>query len=577
MRKDSDRDGDMRRRMMTFLMLLTLPACATPRSSAGTAPGSAEARTAEAQTVDARTAEARTAETPTADARTADARTAEARTAARMAALRDDVPSLLLFLRAMPKGGDLHSHLSGTVYAETFIEWAAQDGLCADTVRRAYVRSACTAPTEVAASAVLADAGLRDMMIDALSMRNWHPSRNSGHSQFFGAFARFAAVLGGGRSGEMLATATTRAAAGRVSYLELMATTDRGVSRRVAGQVGWDPDLGRLRERMLAAGLSEAVEVSRQLLDETEARQRELLRCASATAVQPARVQPPQARPAAVQRPEARPAAGCHVTVRYLYGVARALEPETVFAQILAAFEIAHADPRVVGLNLLQPEDHPVAMRDYALHMQMIAFLRPLYPDVRVTLHAGELAPGLVPPEGMRFHIRHAVEVAGAQRIGHGVAIAFEEDATSLLERMARDNVLVEINLSSNAAILGIQGEDHPLRLYLRHGVPVALSTDDEGVLRSEMTMEYLRAVRDQDLDYVTLKRIARASLEHAFVADTTRQRLLQDHDRAVRAFEAQWGGAGERPIGPASQPPGSALRSATVHVEFAPPAPTTG
>lgn len=519
----------MRRRMMTFLILLTLPACATPQTSAGTAPATADVRTAEA--------------------RTAEARTAEARTAARMAALRDDVPSLLLFLRAMPKGGDLHSHLSGAVYAETFIEWAAQDGLCADTVRRAYVRSACTAPTEVAAQAVLADAGLRDMMIDALSMRNWHPSRNSGHDQFFGAFARFNAVLGAGRLGEMLAEATTRAAAGSVSYLELMATTDRGVSRRVARQVGWDPDLGRLRERMLAAGLSEAVEVSRQLLDDTEVRQREILRCASATAAQPA----------GVQQPEAQPAAGCHVTVRYLYGVARALAPETVFAQILAAFEIASADPRVVGLNLVQPEDHPVAMRDYALHMQMIAFLRPLYPDVGVTLHAGELAPGLVPPEGMRFHIRDAVEVAGAQRIGHGVGIAFEDDATSLLDRMARDNVLVEINLTSNAHILGIQGEEHPLRLYLRHGVPVALSTDDEGVLRSEMTMEYLRAVRDQNLDYVTLKRMARASLEHAFVDDTTRRRLLQDHDRAVRAFEEQWGGSGERPVWPHLS--GAALR----------------
>jgi adenosine deaminase len=110
---------------------------------------------------------------------------------------------------------------------------------------------------------------------------------------------------------------------------------------------------------------------------------------------------------------------------------------------------------------------------------------------------------------------------------------------------MARDGILVEINLSSNATILGIEGRDHPLKLYLRHGVPIALSTDDEGVLRSEMTMEYLRAVRDHDLDYATLKRIARASLEHAFVDDETRRRLLHDHDRAVRAFEEAWGGAG--------------------------------
>jgi adenosine deaminase len=491
----------MRRRLMWLLVVLTLPACAT-------------------RTVPARSLAAAPEVT-----------TAESRTAARLAALRDDVPSLLLFLRAMPKGGDLHSHLSGTVYAESFIEWAARDGLCVDTVRLAYVRSPC-APVHVPAEAVLDNVALRDVMIDALSVRNWNPARNSGHSQFFGAFSRFVAVLGGGRSGEMLAQATTRAAAGNVSYLELMLTTDGGVARRVAQQVAWDSDLLRLREHMLAAGLRDAIAASRSMLDRTEARQRELLSCD---------------REHDGSQSAARPGAGCGVTVRYLYGVARALAPEVVFAQILTAFEVASAEPRVVGLNLVQPEDHPRAMRDYALHMQMIAALRPLYPGVRVALHAGELAPGLVPPEGMRFHIGAAVDVAGAERIGHGVAIAFEDHATALLERMARDNILVEINLTSNARILGIEGADHPLGLYLRHGVPVALSTDDEGVLRSEMTLEFLRAVRDQNIDYITLKRIARASLEHAFVDDTTRQRLLNDHDRAVTLFEEQWGGGGQR------------------------------
>ncbi len=33
----------------------------------------------------------------------------------------------------MPKGGDLHSHLSGAVYAESFLAWAAGDGACVAT------------------------------------------------------------------------------------------------------------------------------------------------------------------------------------------------------------------------------------------------------------------------------------------------------------------------------------------------------------------------------------------------------------------------------------------------------------
>jgi hypothetical protein len=56
------------------------------------------------------------------------------------------------------------------------------------------------------------------------------------------------------------------------------------------------------------------------------------------------------------------------------------------------------------------------------------------------------------------------------------------------------------------------------LRTYLAYGVPVALSTDDEGVSRSEMTLEYRKAVEEQGVDYRTLKTMARNSLEFAFV-----------------------------------------------------------
>ena len=46
----------------------------------------------------------------------------------------------------------------------------------------------------------------------------------------------------------------------------------------------------------------------------------------------------------------------------------------------------------------------------------------------------------------------------------------------------------------------------------------MALATDDEGVARSDMTHEYLRGAEDQDLSYGQLKKMARTSLEHAFV-----------------------------------------------------------
>ena len=86
------------------------------------------------------------------------------------------------------------------------------------------------------------------------------------------------------------------------------------------------------------------------------------------------------------------------------------------------------------------------------------------------------------------------------------------------MKELASRNVLVEINLTSNDVILGISGNEHPLPVYMKYGVPVALSSDDEGVSRSDMTHEYLRAAEPYLLSYAELKRMTRQSLEHSFL-----------------------------------------------------------
>ena len=70
---------------------------------------------------------------------------------------------------------------------------------------------------------------------------------------------------------------------------------------------------------------------------------------------------------------------------------------------------------------------------------------------------------------------------------------------------------MVEINLTSNDVILGIKDTDHPLRAYMAAHVPWALSTDDEGVSRIDLTHEYVKGVLEQNLtSYADLKQSAR-------------------------------------------------------------------
>jgi adenosine deaminase len=209
---------------------------------------------------------------------------------------------------------------------------------------------------------------------------------------------------------------------------------------------------------------------------------------------------------------------GCQVTVRYLYEGLREQPPEQVFAQLLAAFELANKDPRFVGINLVQPEDGYISMRDYHLHMEMIEFLHRLYPKVHIALHAGELSASLVPPEGLQFHISEAVQIAHAERIGHGVDIAFEKNADILLKEMAKKHILVEINLSSNDAVLNVKDQNCPLPLYLSYHVPIALSTDDEGIIRTTLTLEYQKAILKYHLSYITVKNVVRNSLQYSFL-----------------------------------------------------------
>ena len=428
--------------------------------------------------------------------------TPEQRAARYMESIRHQPTLLLAFLRAMPKGGDLHNHLFGTIYAESFIDYAAQDGLCVERTTSQLMPGPCETcekyTNKPAAKCAYGDHVLYNSMLDAYSMRNWNKGEESGHDHFFASFDKFGPSTNG-RIGDMIAEAASRAAADHLQYLELMHTADGMNAASVGVKNGWNADFGTLRQQLLDGGLRDVVASTRQTLDKDEKRQRDVLHCNTS-----------QADP------------GCKVTVRYLYQVLRGLHKEQVFAQILLGYELAKTDPRFVGLNLVMPEDWYVPMHDFALHMKMLAYLRELYPGVHLSLHAGELNLQLVPPEGLRFHIRYSIEIAHAERIGHGVSVMREDDAVGLLKEMAERNVLVEICLTSNDLILGAEGPQHPLATYRKYGVPVALATDDEGVSRADMTAEYVRAVEDQNLTYDDLKTMARNSLQHSFLSGET-------------------------------------------------------
>ena len=100
--------------------------------------------------------------------------------------------------------------------------------------------------------------------------------------------------------------------------------------------------------------------------------------------------------------------------------------------------------------------------------------------------------------------------------------------------------IAVEICLTSNDLILGVKGDRHPFPVYRKYGVPVVIATDDEGVSRSDMTHEYVRAVQAYGLTYAELKKIVRDSIAYSFVEPPVRAKLLSDLDARFREFEGR-------------------------------------
>lgn len=408
--------------------------------------------------------------------------------------VREQPLLLHAFLQQMPKGGDLHNHLSGAVYAEGYIALAVQDGLCVDRNALSLTQPPCDPATgKPPASVALQDSTLYGHLLDAFSMRQFVAGAESGHDHFFATFGKFGPATYR-HTAEMLVEARSRAAAGHLQYMELMFNPDGGAAGKLGASLGWDDDLSKLRDKLLSGGLPQIIADASKFLDDTEKKEQEELRCGQ-----------PQPDP------------GCGVQARYLYQVARGLPKEVVFAQILAGFEMSAKDSRVVGLNLVMPEDAYLSVHDFNLHMRMLDFLHGLYPKVHITLHAGELTQSLVPPEDL-FHVRASIERGHAERIGHGVDVMQENQPETLLRMMAQKKVLVEICLTSNDVILNVTGVHHPLPLYLRFGVPVTLATDDPGVSRGDITQEYARAAETYHLSYLELKKFARNSLAYSFL-----------------------------------------------------------
>jgi adenosine deaminase len=155
-------------------------------------------------------------------------------------------------------------------------------------------------------------------------------------------------------------------------------------------------------------------------------------------------------------------------------------------------------------------------------------------------MHAGELTLGLVRPEDLTWHINDALFIASAQRIGHGVDLPYEVRRREILEHMRRDSIPVELNLTSNEFILVVSHDRHPILHYVEAHVPIVISTDDVGILRSDLTNQFvLLAKRYPTIRYKDIRQFILNSITYGFIKDEAlKNKMMLDLGNKLNAFE---------------------------------------
>jgi adenosine deaminase/adenosine deaminase CECR1 len=436
-------------------------------------------------------------------------------------AIEPNVAALSQFFSLMPKGGDIHHHYSGALYAETFLDWVAIEG---GWINRTSLRiETSRSPESLTVAEVRSDDSLYRELIRRWSDRdfsNFYHAEMEPDEQFFQTFGYFAS-LAARHIPEGLHQLKLRAKQENLQYIETMlAAVHYDYS-----DPAFDDRLLHLQAKQQQSAIFSEYEACRRKLDADP-------HFADAVGKFVDQV------------------ARCHqgmdddtFLMRFQTYAYRDSPPSTVFASLYAGFSAASKSNLIVGVNILGPENGVIALRDYRLHMLMFHLLHQRFPEVRIAIHAGELTLGMVRPENLTFHISEAVQVAGAERIGHGVDIVYETDSLRLLPEMASNQIAVEINLTSNQFILGVEGAAHPITVYQRFGVPIVLSTDDPGVSRNNLANQYVLLATRYRLPYPKIKEIVSNSIRYSFLSPDDRKATSKKLQTLFQRFETRMAG----------------------------------
>ncbi|MGG7057710.1 adenosine deaminase [Clostridium nigeriense] len=140
----------------------------------------------------------------------------------------------------------------------------------------------------------------------------------------------------------------------------------------------------------------------------------------------------------------------------------------------------------------------------------------------RITIHAGET--------GFGKNVRDAINLLGAERIGHGVFIYNDKDAYKLVKE---NKITLEMCPKSNIDTKAVNKyNDHPIYNYYKDDIKVTISTDNRTVSNISLNEETNNVVNTFDITLEEYKEIYINSVQAAFCTEEIKEKLLKDIEK---------------------------------------------
>jgi adenosine deaminase CECR1 len=390
----------------------------------------------------------------------------------------------------LPKGGDLHDHLGGAVFSETWFRLASEGGSYYTRVRMSGCAATCPAPA-LAFHTVLESTWSR---MPSCCQSEYEPLRELDSDQ-------------------------------KASWLNAMRLDAEGEGRDEFFEKIW-PRLNDIIDQ--APIIAEAAVETQKAFAHEGVSYVEFQLSPFERKIGERVLSPEEFSDVLEERLAREDALATGVTVRMQTNVLRFHRDAEKMVQRSWAFVDANRD-LWVSVNLVGREDND---KGYPLRfLDTFRAMRRRYPRIGLAIHGGEV-------DEPNHHVRDTL-LLGADRIGHGTNLVTDPE-TLLLMRSGK--FAVEISLVSNR-LLGY-AEDlstHPFPELLRLGIPVCISTDDRGMWDSNMTDEWFEAVTRFNLSWEEILELGRNSLKFAFVPQDVKAKLLERYERDIEAFAAKY------------------------------------